>query len=64
LEWKNKSRSEYINGKLLNYIGYNYKRKKDFEIKNGKGSGKPYYFDGKLIFEGEYLNVVKNGKCK
>ena len=28
------------------------------------GKGKEYYKDGKLIFEGEYLNDKRNGKGK
>ena len=30
--------------------------------KNGKG--KEYYFNGKLLYEGEYLNDEKKGKGK
>jgi antitoxin component YwqK of YwqJK toxin-antitoxin module len=33
-------------------------------MKNGEGNGKEYDFDGNLIYEGEYLNGVKNGKGK
>ena len=29
-----------------------------------KRKGKEYYFDGKLKFEGEYLNGKRNGKGK
>ena len=35
-----------------------------YELKNGKGKVKEYNSDGKLLFEGEYLNGEKNGKCK
>ena len=35
-----------------------------YYLQNGKGRIKEYYYDGKLIFEGEYLNGKKNGKCK
>ncbi len=33
-------------------------------MKNGSGKGKEYAFYGNLIYEGEYLNGVKNGKGK
>ena len=33
-------------------------------IKDGKGNIKKYNFDGKLEFEGEYLNGKKHGKGK
>jgi len=37
----------------------------EFEIKEGKGNIKEYdYFEGILVFEGEYLNGDKNGKGK
>ena len=36
----------------------------EYEIKNGKGNIKEYYYDGELIFEGEYLNGERNGKGK
>ena len=37
----------------------------DFEIKNGKGKIKEYNENnGKLEFEGEYLNGERNGKGK
>jgi len=32
------------------------------KIWNGKG--KEYNYNGKLLFEGEYLNGIKNGKVK
>ena len=32
--------------------------------KNGNGKGKEYYYNGKLKFEGEYLNGKRNGKRK
>ena len=31
---------------------------------NGEGYGKEYDNDGNLIYDGEYLNGVKNGKGK
>ena len=36
-----------------------------YELKNNiNGKGKEYYDNGKLKFEGEYLNGEKNGKGK
>ena len=32
---------------------------KEFELINGNGKVKEYFFNGKLIFEGEYLNGKK-----
>ena len=37
---------------------------KSYEIKEGEGIIKEYYENGKLNFEGEYLNGKKNGKAK
>ena len=31
-------------------------------VKDGKGKVKEYYDNGKLKFEGEYLNGERNGK--
>ena len=59
---------EIKNGKGL-IKELNYRGKLKFEIKEN-GIGKEYYFDGKLncdgklIFEGEYLNGKRNGKGK
>ena len=38
--------------------------KKEMEFRNGNGILKEYYRDGKLKFEGEYLNGKINGKAK
>ena len=35
-----------------------------YELKGGKGFIKEYNDNGKLIFEGEYLNGKRNGKGK
>ena len=35
-----------------------------YELKNGNGYVKEYNFFGRLNFEGEYLNGLKNGKGK
>ena len=37
---------------------------KVYELKNGEGYIKEYNYDGKLKFEGEYLNGKRNGKGK
>ena len=52
---------EYSKGKKWN--GILKFQNKDFEIKNGKGIIKEFN-DDNLIYEGEYLNGEKNGKCK
>ena len=38
--------------------------KLEYEIISGNGKGKEYYNNGKLEFEGEYLNGERNGKGK
>lgn len=45
------------NGKV-----YNYYNNTVFELKNGKGKIEEYDDNGKLNFEGEYLNGLRNGK--
>ena len=55
---------EYLNGKRWNGKGYNINYEKEFEIINGNGKVKEYYNDGKLKFEGKYLNGERNGKGK
>ena len=57
-------KGEYLNGKKWNVKGYNNDGKVDYELKEGNGKGKEYNYDGKLIFEGEYLNGKRNGKGK
>ena len=44
--------------------GYDTNGNISFEIKNGKGYIKEYDVNGKLIFEGEYINGERNGKRK
>ena len=34
------------------------------ELNHIKGIGKEYYIDGTIIFEGEYLNGIRNGRGK
>ena len=56
---------EYLNGKIINGIRYNiYINKKELEIKKGTNLGTEYYDNGKIRFEGEYLNEKRNGKGK
>ena len=47
---------------MWNGIGYNINGKIEFKIKDGKGNIKEYDFEGKLLYEGEYLNGERNGK--
>ena len=54
---------EYLNRKIWNGKGYK-NGKIEFEINEGKGYIKEYYYDGELRFEGEYLNGKRNGKGK
>ena len=53
---------EYLNGKKWNGKQYDKdKKNKIFEIKEGKGYLKEY-LDSDLIFEGEYVEGIRNGK--
>ena len=64
----NKGRLEfegnYLNNKKWNGKGYNSKGNVCYELINGNGKVKEYDKDGNLIFEGEYLNGIRNGKGK
>ena len=55
---------EYLNRKRWDVNGFDTNHKKIYNIKNGKGYLKEYYFDGKLKFKGEYKNGEINGKGK
>ena len=55
---------EYLKGKRWNGQGYNKKGNLEFEIQNGNGQIKEYYDNGKILYEGEYLNGERNGKGK
>ena len=60
---------EYLNGKKWNGKGYDRKGNVIYELKNGDGYVKKYYYDyvfkrDTLIYEGEYKNGEKNGKGK
>ena len=63
-----KFEGEFLNGKKWNGKGYDKKRNIIYELKNGNGYIKKYYYEyynrGHLIFEGEYKNGEKNGKGK
>ena len=52
---------EYLLGKRWNGKGYNGNNKIAYELKNGVGNVKEYYYYN-LIFEGEYINGERNGK--
>ena len=56
----NKSLQENMNISLINYKNFGGK----YIIYEQNGKGKEYDYDGKLKFEGEYLNGLRNGKGK
>ena len=62
---KLKFEGDYLNGKKWNGKGYNKNKKIIYELKDGKGYIKEFSanFDD-LVFEGEYIDGEKNGKCK
>ena len=52
-------------GKIWNGKGYKtYNNEIDYEIINGNGYYKEYYYSGILLFEGNLINGEKNGKGK
>ena len=55
---------EYLFDNKYNGKGYDENGNIIYELINGNGKVKEYYYDGKLIFEGEYLNGKKNGYGK
>ena len=60
-----KYQGEYKEGKIWNGKGYDINGKLEFEVKDGNGKGKEYQIcSGNIIFEGEYLNGIRNGKGK
>ena len=60
-----KYEGEYKEGKIWNGKGYDINGKLEFEVKDGNGKGKEYQIcSGNIIFEGEYLNGIRNGKGK
>ena len=54
---------EYLCNKKWSGKGYKYETLK-YELNNGKGTIQEFSNEGKLIFEGEYLNGKRNGKGK
>ena len=52
---------EYLYGKRWNGKGYDGNKNFSYELKNGIGHVKEYYYYN-VIFEGEYINGEKNGK--
>ena len=65
--WDGKLRfeGEYLNDKEWIGTRYDYDGNILYELNNSiNGKGKEYNCDGKLLFEGEYLNGEKNGKGK
>ena len=59
-----KFEGEYSNGLKYNGKAYDLDKNLIYELKNGCGHVKYYTVFNKLIFEGEYLNGVKNGLGK
>ena len=63
-DWDKFFEGDFLNGKKWNGIGSKYGEKVNYELKNGQGIVKEYNHLGHLIYEGEYLNGLKNGKGK
>ena len=61
---KIKFKGYYINGIRWNGKGYDENGNISYELKNGDGKVKEYNDNGELLFEGEYLNGLRNGKGK
>ena len=55
---------DYLYNKRWNGKGYDENGNIIYELINGNGQIKEYYDNGKLFFEGEYLNGERNGKGK
>jgi len=55
---------EYFGISKWNGNGYDESGNVIYELKNGKGKVKEYYDNGRLKFEGEYLNGFINRKGK
>ena len=55
---------EYLKGKKWNGKKYDFLGNLEYELINGVGIGKEYYYNDNIRFEGEYLNGLKNGKGK
>ena len=55
---------DYLNGKKWDGKGYDENGYVIYELNKGCGLIREYYYDDKLIFEGEYLDGKRNGKGK
>ena len=55
---------EYFFNKKWNGKGYDENCNTIYELKNGNGHGREYYYNGNLKYEGEYLNGKRNGNGK
>jgi len=55
---------EFLYDKKWNGKGYDENGNIIYELINGNGKVKEYNYEGKLVFEGEYLNGKRNGKGK
>ena len=55
---------EYLYNKKWNGKGFDEYNNIAYELINGNGKVKEYNYEGILLFEGEYLNGLKNGKGK
>ena len=64
LKGKLEYEGDYLFNKKWNGKGYDKNRNIIYEIKNGNGKVKEYYYNGNLEFEGEYINGRRNGKGK
>ena len=63
-DYKLKSEGEMFNDKKWNGKGFDPNNNIVYELKEGNGYVKEYYYNGNIQFEGEYLNGEKNGKGK
>ena len=48
----------------MEWKGYDKNGNVIYELKSGNGKIKEYYYNGKLKFEGDYINGERNGKIK
>ena len=55
---------EYFFNKKWNGKGYDENGNVIYELKNGNGNAREYYYNGNLKYEGEYLNGKRNGLGK
>ena len=55
---------EYFFNEKWNGIGYDKNGNKIYELINGNGSAKDYYWNGNIQYEREYQNGKRNGKGK